>query len=59
MISVDIQPFERQLNLMMDVVRENVGYTQQTNWIDFMEEFEHRFLGTPKMKYYKPRSLKF
>jgi hypothetical protein len=51
MISVDIQPFERHLILMMDVVRENVGYTQQTNWIDSMEEFEHRFLGTPKMKY--------
>ena len=28
MISVDIQPFERQLILMMDVVRENVGYTR-------------------------------
>ena len=51
MISVDIQPFERQLILMMDVVRENVGYMQQTIWIDFMEEFKHRFLGTPKMKY--------
>lgn len=51
MISVDIQPFERQLNLMMDLVRENVGYTQQTNRIDFMEEFEHRLLGTPKIKY--------
>ena len=51
MISVDIQPFQRQLILMMDVVRENVGYTQQTNWIDSMVEFEHRFLGTPKMKY--------
>ena len=38
MISVDIQPFQRQLILMMDVVRENVGYTQQTNWIDSMEE---------------------
>jgi hypothetical protein len=51
MISVDIQPFERQLILMMDVVRENIGYMQQTIWIDFMEELEHRFLGTPKMKY--------
>jgi hypothetical protein len=51
MISVEIQPFERNLILMMEMLRENVGYTEQTNWIDFMEEFEHRFLGTPKMKY--------
>ncbi len=43
MISVEIQPFERKLILMMEMLRENVGYTEQTNRIDFMEEFEHRF----------------
>jgi hypothetical protein len=35
--------------LMMDVVREKVGYMQQTILIDIMEELKHRFLGTPKM----------
>ena len=43
MISVDIQPFERQLILMMDVVRENVGYTQQTNWIDLWKNLNTGF----------------
>jgi len=43
MISMDIQPFERQLILMMDVVRENVGLMQQTIWIDFMEELNTGF----------------